>query len=636
MLSAVKHLHLALAVLLLLLMAVLAGGAALRESISVDEVAHIGAGVSYLQKLDMRLNEEHPPLAKILAALPLVLRGIRTDYSDFSWNFSSPWFNAFLGEWVWGNSVALKWNDPATTLLWARAPMLLLTLALGLYVYIFASRLGNNWGGLLCLAAFVTTPAFLVFGPLVLTDIALTFFSLLNLWSFASLWRSPSRRAMLTFGLLLGAALLSKFSAGLLLIVFPAYRLSLRWRPLSQQPTDKLELRQWRRLRGRYLWMGILLASLTAYVFYFLFTWHQPSDSLEILGHGPASLFLRRILMPPWIYLRGLGIFALTSPRATFILGHNYHRGVWFYFPVLFLLKSTLAFLLMLVLAPLVALFGRTRLKSISLIPSEMSFHWRALWVSLLVFTAACMLSPMTISIRHFTVPIVLLILLLAPVPRALALLLENGWPAARLALAAYALLALASQATMLRAYPHFFPFINSLSFGHPAYVLVNDSNLDWNQSLPEAAEFAQKRGLHHVLLDEYGFIEPTVYVPQAQFWNCQLPAPSDAGQWAIVSASMIEDGHNCLWLLNFPQVALAGGSMYAFLLPSVIPQVGDPSGPPPPEAQRNLGGFPGPDSRLIFLNCLRDPAQLQPTMDNARAQLEAEMAKRKAQRRKH
>jgi hypothetical protein len=35
-------------------------------------------------------------------------------------------------------------------------------------------------------------------------------------------------------------------------------------------------------------------------------------------------------------------------------------------------------------------------------------------------------------------------------------------------------------------------------------------------------------------------------------------------------------------------------------------------------------------------LNCLRDPAQLQPTMDNARAQFEVEMAKRKAQRRKH
>ena len=46
--------------LLLLFMAFLAGGSALRESVTIDEVAHIGAGVSYLQKLDLRFNPEHP------------------------------------------------------------------------------------------------------------------------------------------------------------------------------------------------------------------------------------------------------------------------------------------------------------------------------------------------------------------------------------------------------------------------------------------------------------------------------------------------------------------------------------------------------------------------------------------------
>src|ERR1035441_2437400 len=75
-------------VLLLALMALLAGGSARRESVTIDEVAHIGAGVSYLQKLDMRMNEEHPPLAKVLAAAPLVVRGVRSEYSQLSWTFS--------------------------------------------------------------------------------------------------------------------------------------------------------------------------------------------------------------------------------------------------------------------------------------------------------------------------------------------------------------------------------------------------------------------------------------------------------------------------------------------------------------------------------------------------------------------
>ena len=77
-------------------MALLAGGAARRESITIDEVAHIGAGVSYLQKLDMRMNEEHPPLAKALAAVPLVVRGVHADYSHVSWTFSAGLFKQIL------------------------------------------------------------------------------------------------------------------------------------------------------------------------------------------------------------------------------------------------------------------------------------------------------------------------------------------------------------------------------------------------------------------------------------------------------------------------------------------------------------------------------------------------------------
>lgn len=85
-------------VLLVALMALLADGAARRESVTFDEVAHIGAGVSYLQKLDMRMNEEHPPLAKVLAAVPLVLRGVHADYSSVSWTFSgSGIFKQILG-----------------------------------------------------------------------------------------------------------------------------------------------------------------------------------------------------------------------------------------------------------------------------------------------------------------------------------------------------------------------------------------------------------------------------------------------------------------------------------------------------------------------------------------------------------
>ena len=136
------------AVLLLALMAALAEGAALHESVTIDEVAHIGAGVSYLQKLDLRMNAEHPPLPKVLAALPLVFRGVHADYTHPSWSFSEKFFPAYLGQWVFGEWLLEKWNEPKAVLMWARLPMLLLTLALGWVGYACGRRLGGTWGGL--------------------------------------------------------------------------------------------------------------------------------------------------------------------------------------------------------------------------------------------------------------------------------------------------------------------------------------------------------------------------------------------------------------------------------------------------------------------------------------------------------
>ena len=46
--------HRAAAAGLLAIMFFLAGGAALHESATVDEIAHVGAGLSYLQRLDLR------------------------------------------------------------------------------------------------------------------------------------------------------------------------------------------------------------------------------------------------------------------------------------------------------------------------------------------------------------------------------------------------------------------------------------------------------------------------------------------------------------------------------------------------------------------------------------------------------
>ena len=602
--------------LLLALMAALAGGAAQRESVTIDEVAHIGAGVSYLQKLDLRMNAEHPPLPKVLAALPLVFRGVHADYAHPSWSFSEKFFPAYLGQWVFGEWLLEKWNEPKAVLMWARLPMLLLTLALGWVVYALGRRLGGTPGGLLCLSVYVSTPAFLAFGPLVHTDLAVTLFSLLALWTFAEVWHEPSRKNALLLGLSLAGALLSKFTAGILFVAFAGSALSLRWRAVPEMPENKAEVRKWRRVRWRRTLKGVLWAALFVYLFYFVFSWNQPTGALYRIGSAPAALFLRRMLMPPFLYLRGVFWVLITSKRPTFLLGRAYPHGVWFYFPVVFVLKSPLAFLGLSVLSLAAALsrqwLGRG---DVRVLPTDVRLHWRVLWVSLLVFTGVCMLSPLDISIRHFSVPLILLILLLAPLSRMLAELLGRSRAGTVVAPGLVVALAGSCLFTAVRAYPYYVPYINALSLGRPAYTLVNDSNLDWNQSLPEVRRFAEQRGMSRIDLDEYGFSDPSVWVPQAQLWNCQKPASEDGGKWVTLSASLILDGHDCAWLLRFPHQPLAGGSMYAVHLPPQLAPAGSAGGPPLPSAYREIGGAPI-DLRDLFTYANQHPDKLPEIME--------------------
>ena len=453
-------------------------------------------------------------------------------------------------------------------------------------------------------------PTFLTFGPLVLTDIPIALTSLLTLWTFAGMWRDPNPRNVRLFALSLAGALLSKFTAGLLFLVIPAFTLSTRWASLPGVPSTKPEARAWRRRRTKAIWKGILYAALIVYAVYLTLSWNQPPAELDHLGHGAAWAPVRRLLMPPWLYLRGLIMFAfMAGARPTFLLGHAYPHGVWFYYPVLLVLKSSLAFLGLLALALGRAVWIRRGSKAApGVIPAGYEIHWRVLWVSLCVYVAVFMVSGFDISIRHFTIPLALLILLLAPLPR----MVQRTRPLAALTAA----LATACLFTAVRAYPNYMPYFNALRMGHAAYELASDSNVDWNQALPEARRFTERHGQPIINLDEYGVIDPVAIFPQARIWDCQAPAPSDAAQWVLVSANNIMDMHNCAWLRQYPQEALAGGSMYAVLMPPVIPAAGAAGGPPLPNARRLfLGGSAGIDMRVLFLGLFRHPETIPEVM---------------------
>ncbi len=617
------------AVLLLALMFLLSGGAALRESVTFDEVAHVAAGLSYWQRLDMRMNTEHPPMAKLLSALPLVLLRTHADYSHPSWTQSENFFPAWMGQWIFGEYVLSHWNEPARVLAWARFPMLLLTIALGWVIFAIGRRLGGPWGGLLALVAYATAPVFITFGPLVLTDVAITLFTLLTLWTFAELWREPTRRNTALFAFSLAGALLSKFSAGALFFAFIAIVLSLRWLPLPDQPREKSEFKAWRRIRRRATYKGIFWAAVVTYIVYLVFSWNEPTP---FQGHVAAILF--RPLMPALVFVRGLLIVVLTGSRPTFLLGHHYPHGTWLYFPVLLVLKSTVGFLGLTILTGALALWRKfSKNEQGSVIPAALTTHWRALWVGLIVFAGLFIVSHLNVSYRHFNIPLVLMTVLLAPLPLILQRLRLRAPLTGIAAITLTVLLAASCVVTAVRQYPYYMPYVNALGLGKPPYTLMSDSNVDWNQALPEVNRFATQHGIQRLKIDDYGMTDTAATVPGSVLWDCQNPGDEDAGHWVVVSANVITDVHNCTWLMEYPHEPLGAGSMYAVQLPSPIPQHGTPGGPPTAAEQRvflDMGNHQ--DFRVMFQNLYRHPESISATVDAMAEQFR----KVQEQKRKH
>jgi 4-amino-4-deoxy-L-arabinose transferase-like glycosyltransferase len=565
------------AVALLALMALLAGGAMLRESPTQDEVAHLPAGISYWQYRDLRLNLEHPPLLKMWAALPLVLAGVRV-HDPAAW---AEGLSRYRAEWTLGREFFNR--SGARPQLWidiGRVPMLLLVLAGGWMVFIMGQALGGAAGGLTSLALYATAPFFLAYGPLVHTDFGVALFATLALWAFGRMWQRPTRRSIGYFGFSLAAALLAKFSAGLLLPAFVVAGAVL---------ARGLRRPEWR-LRVRAAFTGVALAAAVTYGFYLVAGWNTPAQrpflvtsavheaGIQRRAGGVEALLvehpaLGHLVTPALLYARGVVSVLRGASRPVFLLGRHDPHGQWFYFPLLLLLKSTPGFLLVMALLPGLLAAARGSPGWAASAPQRRAAREPlvALVCGLVVFAAACIASRLNLGLRHFSVPILLLCVLASLAAPALRAIPARRWRAAASA-AVMAGLA-ASAVSAVEAYPNYLAYFNLLRGGRPAYDIVADSNLDWGQSLPALRRFLAMRHARHVWVDLFGSLGPDAYLANFTRFNCVAPPAGLAG-WTAVSAGQLEaftsdPRRTCDWLMAYPHWRLGGGSMYVFRLPA-------------------------------------------------------------------
>src|SRR3990167_1077092 len=117
------------ALLLLAIQTIIQVRLANTDSQTTDEAVHLSAGYTYLTRGDWRFNPEHPPLVKILAALPLlVIKPHVTPEMEANWVKAEP---LFYDSWRENRSFGIELlyksgNNPDQLLFWTRLPMVAL------------------------------------------------------------------------------------------------------------------------------------------------------------------------------------------------------------------------------------------------------------------------------------------------------------------------------------------------------------------------------------------------------------------------------------------------------------------------------------------------------------------------------
>jgi hypothetical protein len=432
-------------------------------SMTFDEGAHLYAGYQHWTARDFGVNPEHPPLVKLVAALPLLGMKIKPP--------TPPRF-MFLPEQYVGGDQMLAENGNYRLLTPARIAASSFTFLLALFLFAAGWEMFSPPVGLLALALFTFEPSILAHGALVTTDMGVACFTFAAVYAFYRYLKRPGWVRILPCGLAVGLALSAKVSG---VLVLPVLALIAVW-DIASNPSNRA------RRAGSVLGAALAICFIGYVVLWGFYTFRyaaRPSGlalapSLGAFVHmGPrpweANLLLR---LAAWRLLPEGYLFAwakLSTPftvGSAFLFGRIYPAGTWIYFPMALLIKSSLTLLVLLGAAPFVLKrFGRE-----TAVPA----------IALLTILIACLPSHLNIGVRH----------VLALYPFAILLAAAAAWAIARRsrpATAGIAALFLFLIATSLHAYPDYLPYGNE-AFGGSSktYRLLTDSNVDWAQQLKE------------------------------------------------------------------------------------------------------------------------------------------------------
>jgi len=558
-------------------------------SLTMDEKAHIPSGYSYLAFQDYRLNPEHPPLAKDLAALPLLFLNLNFPVSHHCWTTD------VNGQWDCGYQFLFNsGNNPDQIIFWARLPMMFLLLLLGWFIFFWARRLGGNKPALLALTLFSFSPTLLAHGRLVTTDIAAAFGFLIAIFFWLKFLKKPSAKNVFIAGVVLGIALCLKFSLALL---FPLLAIvTLVWAFIGPK-TLPSRTRHTLKYIGLSIIAGIVALVIIIWPIYYFHTVNYPIDrqtndmkSILASNNFPfKDLFIKSagnpILRPVSQYMLGLLMATqrVEGGNTVYFLGQVSGQAWKHYFPLMYLLKVPLAFHIFTLLTLFLWLlairksklfssfkkFGKKLKDWLIQYPAEFS-----LLTLLAVYWTTSIFGNLNIGVRHI-LPVLPAMYIL--VSAAFFRLTERMKKRQKKAVYVFvAILVVWYAASSLMAFPYYLSYYNELVGGSKnGYKYAVDSNYDWGQDLKRLADFVEQKNIQKIKIAYFGGDSPEYRLGNKRE-ELDVGKPNQKG-WIAISATLLQQGRAkpapgynqdttyLNWLNNYQPVARAGNSIFIY-----------------------------------------------------------------------
>jgi len=453
----------------------------------VDEGVHILAGYRHLQCVDFGINPEHPPMAKMLAAVPLRFRAMQEPPWDCGSKMTSK-----PDSFTFGNRFIIE-NGVDEVMTETRLSIALLSLFLAVAVFLAAREMFGRAEALVALAILAFEPSLIAHGSQITTDMALSATVFAAVFALYRFRKKETWSRFVVAGLAVGLLLAAKHSA---LVFIPILFVLLITDALFFKRDEKMSWLH-RIFRQTAVFAAIFLIGLVILWAFYGFRYYSIPDATErtisiaeyIKENGRPEMVeslsakmveaVNRTRIFPESYVLGMADVVAWGSRNSFLFGKSYPTGKWFYFPIAFLVKSSVALLLLLPVGFAAAYFMREKRR-------EMLF----LLVPPLVFFGVAMNSNMTIGIRHI-LPIYGFLIVVAAAGAASLVRKYNVFKFFLILLFGYHVLSAA------RVAPNYVTFANDFWGGtENAHRIFIDSNVDLGQNVKLVNEYLKREGV--------------------------------------------------------------------------------------------------------------------------------------------